>query len=100
MLLETRYLSRPLGKGVFLDEVIALAEAVAPALAVKLFDLLAEIAFCLQAAGQDFEPAMAFEGEVSVKGQVGKETGYSGVHAAAAALVALAGALDRAPGLS
>jgi D-amino peptidase len=95
VLLETRYFSRPVGKGAFSEEAKELALAVGPALAVKEFDLLGELAFCLQALGADFEPAMAFEPLVTVKGQVGKETGYSGAHAAASALVALAGALDR-----
>jgi hypothetical protein len=54
------------------------------------------VTFCLQAVGgpvgKGAEMVEAFVGE---RGQVGKETGYSGAHLTAAALLALAGALDR-----
>jgi D-amino peptidase len=95
VLFWTNYLSQPLpNKGPWPDAQ-KLVEGARLALAVKQLDLLAEIAFCLQALELDFEPAMAFEAHVDESGQLGEDTGYSGAHEAAAALVALAGALER-----
>lgn len=95
VLLWSRYLSRPVSPGAFPEAVLRLQGAAGAVLVVKQFDLLAELAFCLQALGADFEPAMGFEAEANERGQLGKETGYSGAHELAAGLVALAGALER-----
>lgn len=95
VLFWTNYLSQPLpDKGPW-PEGARLVQGVGAVLAVKQLDLLAEIAFCLQVLRVDFEPAMAFEAFVDESGQLGEDTGYSGTHEVAAALVALAGALDR-----
>lgn len=97
VLFATRYLSRPLPPGSFAAEAQALGAAVGPLKVVGDADLLAEVAFCLQAIGEPWEPAVeALAPFVGERGQVGKETGYLGAHRAAAAAVALAGAVERA----